>query len=373
MRQLNRQIDDWFMGYKTRAVSPKYSANLGGSGSLKAPRARSFAATGLKSGTGLKNLKAAAAKKPEVMVKIAKRVSNKSNGMRGVQNHIRYISRNGELPVETKDGERLKGNQAVNSLIKDWQNLGIPDQSKQREALNIVLSMPAGTPPQAVLNAARQFAAEQFERHPYVLALHHESEKDGEPPHPHVHLCVLMRDENGKRLNPRKNDLFEWRVRFAEKLREQGVECAATRRQHRGKTIKGERAELRAIIKRTIEEKAQGKDPTQIRTGHIARQNAESIIQALAEQQRPKHPYQEKAQAARGHIVEQYGMIAKELYKMGYKTEARIISRLAKDVSEQGYDTKAQIQYDKAHALLHQHEPQFKPRQPQSHDRDMER
>ena len=80
MRQLNRQIDDWFMGYKTRAVSPKYSANLGGSGSLKTPRARSFAATGLKSGTGLKNLKAAAAKKPEVMVKIAKRFSNKSNG-----------------------------------------------------------------------------------------------------------------------------------------------------------------------------------------------------------------------------------------------------------------------------------------------------
>ena len=127
------------------------------------------------------------------------------------------------------------------------------------------------------------------------------------------------------------------------------------------------------MINRAIEERTRSKDPTQIRTSHIARQNAESIIQALAEQQRPKHPYQEKAQAARGHIIEQYGMIAKELYKMGYKTEARIISRLAKDVSEQGYDTKAQIQYDKTHALLNQHEPQLKPQQPQSHDRDMER
>ena len=64
------------------------------------------------------------------------------------------------------------------------------------------------------------------------------SEKEGEPEHPHVHLCVLMRDTYGQRLNPRKNDLFEWRVRFAEKLREEGVECAATKRQHRGKILK---------------------------------------------------------------------------------------------------------------------------------------
>lgn len=64
--------------------------------------------------------------------------------------------------------------------------------------------MPAGTPPEAVKNAAREFAAEQFQGHQYAFALHTDSERPDEPAHPHVHLCVLIRDEYGQRLNPRK-------------------------------------------------------------------------------------------------------------------------------------------------------------------------
>ena len=50
----------------------------------------------------------------------------------------------------------------------------------------------------------------------------------------------------------------------------------------------------------------------------------------------------------RGLIVDEYGKIAKELYKMGHKTEARIISRLAKETAAQPRDTKAQQQFDTA-------------------------
>ena len=50
----------------------------------------------------------------------------------------------------------------------------------------------------------------------------------------------------------------------------------------------------------------------------------------------------------RGLIVDEYGKIAKELYKMGHKTEARIISRLAKETAAQPRDTKAQQQFDAA-------------------------
>ncbi len=368
MNQLNRNIDDWFIGYKTHAVKPKSSSLGGGSTSSRSPK--SFAKTGLKSGTGLKNLQAAAAKKPEVMVKIAKRVSPKSNGMKGVENHIKYISRNGELPLETKDGEKLSGNQDIKGLMNDWQKLGIPNQSNQREAINIVLSMPAGTPPQAVLNAAREFAAEQFERHQYALALHHESERDGEPPHPHVHLCVLMRDENGKRLNPRKNDLFEWRVRFAEKLREQGVECAATRRQHRGQSIKGQKADIRQIIIRTMQEEKQGKQPENIKRSHIAQANVEAILQALQEHKRPQHPFQAAAKQSRDHITEQYGLISRELYKLGYKTEAKIMKDFAKEISGKSFDTQAQQIYDRHAHTLHQ---TTEPKNPSRDDWDMER
>ncbi|MDO4641706.1 MAG: traS protein [Neisseria sp.] len=323
---LNRNIDEWFLGYRTRAVKAKDKGMAIGGGRRKGKP--------LKPGSGLSNLRSAALKHPEVMVKIPKRLSNRSNGMRGVRNHLDYVSRNGEVKLETQDGEKLSGKKAINGLLKDWQQLGIPEESKYKEALNIVLSMPAGTPPEAVHKAARKFAAEQFDSHQYVFGLHHESDRPGEPPHPHVHLCVLMRDELGQRLNPRKADLFEWRVRFAEKLREEGVLCAATKRQHRGKAQKPENSVLRAMRQRGA-------------LSHVARQQAEELIEALKHNDRPKHPYLKEALQTRGIIIEEYGQIAKELYKMGHKTEARIISKLAREVAGQSFNTQAQDKFDR--------------------------
>lgn len=375
MQHLNRQIDDWFIGYRTHAVHPKRSS-LSGSNSSRLPK--TFAKTGLKSGTGLKNLQAAAARKPEVMVKIAKRMSKNSSGIKGVKNHMKYISRNGELPLETRDGDRIQGNQAIQSLMNHWKKMGIRENSDKREAINIVLSMPAGTPPQAVLNAARQFAAEQFEKHEYAFALHHESERAGEPPHPHVHLCVMVRDDDGIRLNPRKNDLFEWRVRFAEKMREQGIECAATRRQHRGQSIKGQKSDIRQIIIRTIQEEKQGRHPENIKRSHIAKANVEAILQALKEQQRPPHPFQEKAQQTKDRITEQYGLISRELYKLGYKAEARIMKDFASEVSRKSLDTQAQQIYDRHAHTPHQSqtqasEPKAEPENSRRDDGEIER
>ena len=324
---LNHSIDDWFLGYKTRAVKGKDE-------SISFSNGRNSPMKPLKPGSGLANLRAAALKHPEVMVKIPKRLSQNSKGMNGVRNHLDYVSRNGEVTLETQDGEKLNGKKAVNSLTRDWQKLGIPDESKHREALNIVLSMPEHTDPEAVLNAARNFAAEQFDGHQYAFGLHHEAHRPGEPKHPHVHLCVLMRDEFGQRLNPRKNDLFEWRVRFAEKLREEGVQCAATKRQHRGQTQKPENSLLRAIRQRGG-------------FGHVHKQQAIELIEALKNSDRPKHPFLKEAMQTRGIIISEYGAIAKELYKMGHKTEAKIISGLAKEVAGQSFNTSAQARFDK--------------------------
>ena len=330
---LQHNIDEWFLGYKTRAVKSRDSG-------VPIVRRSKKPATPLKRGCGLANLKAAAQKHPEVMVKIPKRLSQNSKGMRGVRNHLDYISRNGQVTVETQSGEKLHGNKAVKEFANDWKNLNIPEESKYREALNIVLSMPAGTPPDAVLNAARNFAAEQFKNHQYAFAMHHESEREGEPEHPHVHLCVLMRDEFGQRMNPRKNDLFEWRVRFAEKLRDEGVECAATRRQHRGQTIKSENGIVKSMRQR-------GK------LGYVEKQQLEEILEALKNSDRPKHPFLKEAMQTRGYIFEQYNLISKELYKMGHKSEAKIISQLAKEMASQPLTTQAQKKYDNATAYSH--------------------
>jgi hypothetical protein len=82
-----------------------------------------------------------------------------------------------------------------------------------------------------VCDAARDFAALEFgDGRAYVFAAH-----DDEA-HPHVHLSVQVRGPDGRRLNPRRQDLRRWRERFAEQLREHGVDANATLRRTRGVT-----------------------------------------------------------------------------------------------------------------------------------------
>jgi Relaxase/Mobilisation nuclease domain len=169
---------------------------------------------------------------PEVMVKITNRASG-AQGMGAVRRHLRYISRNGKVELEDQDGMTILGREALHDLTDAWHlsGWGIPKESRRREVFNVLLSMPPGTDRQAVRNAARVFAAEEFgDGRRYVFATH-----DDEA-HPHVHLSVQVRGPDGKRLNPRKHDLQRWRERFASQLREYGVEANATRRLARGET-----------------------------------------------------------------------------------------------------------------------------------------
>ncbi|MEI5687908.1 relaxase/mobilization nuclease domain-containing protein, partial [Sphingomonas kyungheensis] len=52
--------------------------------------------------------------------------------------------------------------------------------------------------------------------------------------HPHVHLTVARRDYDGRRFNPDRDDLLRYRQRFAQKLRDRGIEANATPVQARG-------------------------------------------------------------------------------------------------------------------------------------------
>ncbi len=74
-----------------------------------------------------------------------------------------------------------------------------------------------------------------------VFALHTDE------PHPHVHLTVKMTGFDGKRLNPRKADLRNWREEFALAMRDQGVDAEATPRPSRGIVKKPESQIIRHI------------------------------------------------------------------------------------------------------------------------------
>lgn len=172
---------------------------------------------------------------PEVMVKITNRLGA-GKGMAAIRNHLTYITRNGKLELETDTGERLIDKESIadytNELKHHVRGRPIPDVSNRREAFNIILSMPAGTPPDKVREAAREFLEEEFGgKHRFCFTLHTDTDK------PHVHVCVQAAPvRKGKRLNPRKVDLQRWREGFAEQLRNLGIDANATPRRTRGAT-----------------------------------------------------------------------------------------------------------------------------------------
>ena len=165
---------------------------------------------------------------PQVMVK----VTGGGRGMKAIAAHLRYISKNGRLDIEDERGETMRGKDSLRELADDWRFGGslIEDTSDRREAFNIMLSMPRGTDPLTVQWAAREFAKAELADHKLVMVLHdHQA-------NPHVHISVRAESKHGKRLNPRKTDLYRWRETFAEKLRERGIEAEATRQATRGRS-----------------------------------------------------------------------------------------------------------------------------------------
>ena len=180
----------------------------------------------------------------------------------------------------------MKGVDAIRELAEDWQYGDVPieEHGTRREALNVVLSMPAGTEPIAVQKAARDFAAREFANHKYAMALHtadtphYDADKNDPPsPHPHVHLIIQSMGMDGKRLNPRKADLARWREGFAAALQAHGVDAVATSRALRLQRQRGDTQAVRRM-------KEQGKAFEKTRTLGSGRTVAERRRQVPWEQ-----------------------------------------------------------------------------------------
>jgi len=175
---------------------------------------------------------------PEVMVKV---LSRGSQDLKAVARHFDYLRfrKDGERDLETDDTRQLTGNNVTKELLEDW-DLDL-DQYRRRSSLDsrdggskklvhkVLFSMPAGTPPDKVFAAVRQFAREEFGlKHRYAMVLHTDE------PHPHVHLVLKAVSERGERLHIRKAVLRDWRQGFAHHLRLAGVQANATERAVRG-------------------------------------------------------------------------------------------------------------------------------------------
>jgi hypothetical protein len=257
---------------------------------------------------------------PEVMVKV---VNKGSSSVAGVSGHVGYIGRQGAVELETDDGEVLQGKEVGNSLLEDW-NLDLiqqrgkinltPNKPKQPQRLvyKLIFSMPAGTPPEKVQAAVRNFAREEFAlKHRYVMALHTDE------PHPHVHLVLKAKSDDGQRLYLRKATLREWRAGFAHHLRALGVAANATPRHVRGETrprksdgiyramSRGESTHFRKRVQAVHDELVEGKLQVEsgkaklIRTRQEVRRGWQAVSDILTGQGHP-----EIAAQVRRHVAE---------------------------------------------------------------------
>jgi hypothetical protein len=137
--------------------------------------------------------------------------------------------------MSADEGELIGRPEQYKQLLDEWhleltagqyrrQKQGGPVRRPTKLVHNIVLSMPAPTPADKVLDAARKFAREKFSHHRYALVLHTDQK------HPHVHLVVKAENELGRRLHIDKQRLRDWREDFARLMREQGIAANATSR-----------------------------------------------------------------------------------------------------------------------------------------------
>jgi len=173
---------------------------------------------------------------PEVVVK----VSGGARTLAGVERHMKYIEKKGELGLETDMGTRAAGPQFARRMVEDWDldTEALKHHSKKtirgkppKLVHNIIFSMPPGTSRAKVLQAVRRLALNEWAlQHRYAMALHTDE------PHPHVHVVVKAMSEQGVRLNIRKATLRNWRTQFAAHLRDLGVAANATERAVRGET-----------------------------------------------------------------------------------------------------------------------------------------
>ncbi len=82
------------------------------------------------------------ARTPEVMV----RISGKAKGAKHVEEHLRYITRNGDLTAEDENGQLIIGRRMVKETAAAWmEGSALNRRSNSRDTVNIVLSMPPGT------------------------------------------------------------------------------------------------------------------------------------------------------------------------------------------------------------------------------------
>lgn len=357
-------LDGWFeKGFRIRAQK---AASIKRDGLRARCGTPPSSTSGVKFSANAKSQNAASVirKAPEVMVKI----TGSSSGLATVKHHLDYISRNGDVEMTNECGESIQGRDDLKGLRAQLKASQIPNESNKREFLHVVFSMPPGTPEKAMRDAVLEFCKEEFSNRRYVAALHDDTD------HTHVHVCVATRDidrADEPRLSPRKDDLFRWRLGFADKLREHGIDAAASERRHRFHYRKPENSVVRQIRadnpKSAVYNEGRAKAKAQERQikaelrPHTAfvgplrppripnTQQAQKrdLQTALKTGERPSNPMADQIQTSKNKTLTIWNEVSQKLHASGDEELANHLKNLMSG-ADKHVNTKAQELYDLA-------------------------
>ncbi|NPD69593.1 relaxase/mobilization nuclease domain-containing protein (plasmid) [Lichenicola cladoniae] len=242
------------------------------------------------------------------------KVTGRSRGLVHLKQHLDYITRNGRLLGETQDGSKITTRADVRGLHDDWLAANaLTERSKPNPAaaqsVGVILSMPAGTPPDRLHEAARTWARESLPNNDWLMVRH--EDKD----HPHVHVTVRAVGYDGRRLVTGPADLQRWRETFARELRRHGIEAEATPRQARGAVRRNDGPALHRLAGRGIEANV------------IRRQTIEASRDADPKRPRKDAAWEGKVQQRQQNIRDTYLVHAATLDD-GDKADQRLASDL---------------------------------------------
>lgn len=201
------------------------------------------------------------------------------------------LNRHGSLSLDNglvlqAGGEGLKAKDVARLWKRDLRSYAT------RDVMHLILSARAGTPKDAFVHAVQGFLAEEFHSHRYAFALHGPDDVKTEKrtQHVHVHAVVLMRGMDGRKLDPRIEDLRRWRETMAKRARANGIAMVATRRQQNVNAPSYALGQLHAVQKGQASERTaarvaarqQGRAVAPVRSeGHLAAAAARRELQDL--------------------------------------------------------------------------------------------
>ena len=132
-------------------------------------------------------------KSKEVVIKI----TSSGKTVKGIKNHIDYISRNGNEKIIDKDGLEMQSNTDRKHLSNQFIDVL---ESDKRETLNIVFSYHKAKR-EHLLEAIKNTIDNKYPDNYYAMAVHEDTKN------PHCHVILKLENSKEKRINPNKKRL----------------------------------------------------------------------------------------------------------------------------------------------------------------------